>query len=871
MEDELQDSMFQSLADQRQETPALVTSSYLELVTRLANSTEFSQIFERHAALGKDDWSLSDLLLDLSVECGVDFSQAVEYFDDSINEDDPEDIMFATDLNEASFRRRLSNFCLAKANALDSTSTQTTRQYIAAYWADEQLKTPTDVADDLAAEREDAAQQAVSMEVFEEAAVAEMIGEAEQVNFIEDVQAQALVKTEDKPELLGDAQAQALLRTEDNKPELLEDVRAQALLGEAEHANCFEDVQTKALVKAENRPELPEDEQAQVLIGGAAEQLNFIEDVQAQMLMKTEDKPELSEEVQFRGPEDRLDLLDDVQIQALVKTESQSSLEFPSKAPSDKMKPMTYAISDGPLAEGIMERNSRILTKEEIFDMTDDLDLERVQKPTRPETWLTPSLQSNAEQIQDSFSSQVTSSMYEVSQENCRKVFAQVLTICGVTETMTGTKLFSSLLQQQGLSFVSHQGFIDLMENWAAKYTPESNDLASKIRQTISEYEGMMKLIGEDDPACADLQTLIVTLKEQLQAALSRGSRKTRPRAAPLTSKGLLMKGLKEIFAFYARQQKIIGAQATFDNITHNNSVWTLGKFFKFCKDFELMGKTTRDQRRLGRDELAVIFKKFAELAKILKEDSLVGVLGKIAEVFFNAQYDQVSAKPPVADSQEKLDLMMMYLGCDRPEVYQQKMKGFGHAFSKERTGYRIPESDLSKKYAYRPPVPRPRHQSQKSESHLSQEPAPDTLSKLRIALSRPDIPMPTPPKSVRLGQEKSSLVRSDLVKSDQFNSDLVKSDQVKTGRVHLKHLTNEQSTKEEEEDMLRALGIDEAEFNEEEVAASPLIKSQTPVKARQLEDTKVEQMLRMHDRRMQPGLKAIERVQRSIKGFSRK
>jgi hypothetical protein len=751
MEDEPQDSMFQSLADQWQNTPAVVASSYLELANLLETcSTEFSQVFERHVALGKDDWSLSDLLLDLSVEFGVDFSQAARYFDDSINEDDPEDIMFARDFNEASFRRRLSNFCLATANALDSTSTQTTRQYIAAYRA-RQHNPHSNAAYDIAAEREAAAHQSVSLEVFEQAAVAEMVEEAEQLNFIEDVQAQALVKTEDKPE-----------------------------------------------------------------------------------------------DEQIRGPEDdRLDLLDGVQIQALVKTESQSSLKAPSKAPSDKMKPKTYAISDHPLLEGIMERDSRVLTKEEIFDLTDDLDLERLQKPTRAQTWLTPSLQSNAEQIQDSFLSQVTYSMDEASQEDCKKVFVEVLTICGVARTMTGTKLFHSLLQQQGLSFVSHQSFIDLLENWAAKYTPESNDLASKIRQTISEYEGMMKLIGDDDPTYADLQALLETLKEQLKSALSRGSRKPRQKAAPLTSKDLLMKGLKEIFAFYARQQKIIGAQATFDNITHNNSVWTLGKFFKFCKDFDLMGKATRDQRRLGREELAAIFKKFAELAKILKEESLVGMMGKIAEVFFNAQYDQVSGKPPVADSREKLDLMMMYLGCDRPEVYQQKMKGFGPAFSKEKTGYRIPEDDLSKRYMYRPPVKRPRHQSQKSESRLSHEPAPDTLSKLRMALSKPDIPMPTPPRPV-------------------------KSDQVKAEPIHLKHLTDEQSTKEEEEDMLRALGIDEAEFTDEEVPESAQMRK-APLKVSQLEDKKVEQMLKMHDKRMQPGLKALERVRRSDKAFSRK
>ena len=60
-------------------------------------------------------------------------------------------------------------------------------------------------------------------------------------------------------------------------------------------------------------------------------------------------------------------------------------------------------------------------------------------------------------------------------------------------------------------------------------------------------------------------------------------------------------KAIEKVFAFYSKQQSLLGKSPTFDMIQNNVNTLTKGKFLKFCNDFEIL---------LERKELMSIFNK---------------------------------------------------------------------------------------------------------------------------------------------------------------------------------------------------------------------------------------------------------------------
>ena len=50
------------------------------------------------------------------------------------------------------------------------------------------------------------------------------------------------------------------------------------------------------------------------------------------------------------------------------------------------------------------------------------------------------------------------------------------------------------------------------------------------------------------------------------------------------------MKGIREIFKFYAKQQNLYGNKATFDVIDQNLEEMNQGEFLKLLKDFNILG-----------------------------------------------------------------------------------------------------------------------------------------------------------------------------------------------------------------------------------------------------------------------------------------
>jgi hypothetical protein len=773
-------------------------SYYLKLTTRLERGPELSEIFERHSDNGKikDEWFLSELLQDLSEYYGVDFNRAGEYFSNSANEDDSADVIHMANFDEASFRRRLGNYCLTQACSLDPHSDQVPQQYIASYRTTVEDNKSTYTAEDPP--------------------------DPPQVEEVQDEMQQTVEEIKQTEEETKQTVKETPLTVEETQL-IVEETQliVEAAQYTMEEAQLTDEVQLDPVDLAEE--EAVEEEEFERAMEEAG--LDLVEQIQEEAKQEPmTGEVKLTKAVQAKSPPDE-------QEEFWLDTPKPIRPTPPSikrKGRQIKVKPLTYQVSEKPLSEEIMQRNSSVLHKDQTFDLTDDFYLDSAVKPGRPETWLTPYLQKHAGRVLEAFISQMTTSLDEVAREDIGKVFAEVFGVCGVPRTQIGSSIFQSLVAQEHIEYFSHLSFLNLMEDWAAKYSPEVTDVASKIRQTIAEYEAMMQAMGSDSNASIDLAAVIVTLKSQLNQHLTQVHK--RPRVA--SSKDFLTKGLKDIFAFYARQQKVMGAPSTFDSISHNYSVWTLSKYFKFCKDFDLMGKHGQGTRRLDREELTAIFKKHAALAKLLSEENFLEMLERLAVAFYNSLYDQVSQSPPVQQlsPREKLSLLMKYLGCDNPEVYQMKMKGFAPAFSKEKTGYRIFEDDLSKRYQYRSDFQRPRYSTQiRKNSKATPEPSSDSSSKLDARPKLRNSPSPKKPESLAL-----------KVLSDR--------------------------RAKEELDMIKALGIDESDWYED--VFQSVQDTSRASKLLQADDRKLGEMLKMHDHRVEKGLKAVERVRRQPLGY---
>ena len=215
------------------------------------------------------------------------------------------------------------------------------------------------------------------------------------------------------------------------------------------------------------------------------------------------------------------------------------------------------------------------------------------------------------------------------------------------------------------------------------------------LDQTIQEYEQLAQ--------AASGYALVSSLVSSLQGLKQSFNVQTR-RSYKEGLKDRQLRGLNEIFSFYAKQLQMVGKSPTFDLLTQHGQIWSMGKFFKFCADFALMGKA-RDERRLSKAQVSQIFKQTAHNSINMDVRQFYSALDLVAELFFNSEYQASTGKKVAQLSlDEKRQLLYEYIGCENHTAYTAKLKGFGLPFSKERAGFRIPEDDISKRYKYNDP-----------------------------------------------------------------------------------------------------------------------------------------------------------------------
>ncbi|CAD8188672.1 unnamed protein product [Paramecium octaurelia] len=129
---------------------------------------------------------------------------------------------------------------------------------------------------------------------------------------------------------------------------------------------------------------------------------------------------------------------------------------------------------------------------------------------------------------------------------------------------------------------------------------------------------------------------------------------------------------IAKVFDFYCKQQYVQGQHATFERQQHEASIFTIGKWMHFCKDFQIKAKNQR---------MLELFKKYAKNQKELNYDQFIQLINMLA----------------IEEGQDQ-EQFIISLGLDNWKLCQQKMKPFQKPFQMRDKDQRIKEV----KYEYK-------------------------------------------------------------------------------------------------------------------------------------------------------------------------
>ena len=225
-----------------------------------------------------------------------------------------------------------------------------------------------------------------------------------------------------------------------------------------------------------------------------------------------------------------------------------------------------------------------------------------------------------------------------------------------------------------------------------------TEQLAARLKITIEEVEGIGKvqeLAGQD--SSQSLQ-LLSTLRSQLRRIESTAVQQGEEPVFQQRCKA----GIHEIYTFYAKQTKIKGKKATFDDILHSISVLSSGKFLKFLMDFQILENSKISTRKVIDQSTALsIFRQTALFHKDMNEAQFTMALDLVAAAYFDPEFDRLNrtdwARGTMADKREKL---YRSLGFDQEVKYRDKLKGYGVPLA-SYSEYRVPEDDPARRYKY--------------------------------------------------------------------------------------------------------------------------------------------------------------------------
>ena len=226
-----------------------------------------------------------------------------------------------------------------------------------------------------------------------------------------------------------------------------------------------------------------------------------------------------------------------------------------------------------------------------------------------------------------------------------------------------------------------------------------TEQLAARLKTTIEEVEKIEKvqaLAGQDS---SQSQQLLSTLRSQL--------RKIEAKAVQQGEEPVFMQrckaGIHEVYTFYAKQTKIMGAKPTFDDVFHSISVLSSGKYLKFLIDFQLLENSKISTRKVIDQSTAMsIFRQTALFHKDMNEAQFTMSLDLVAAAYYDEEFDRLNrtnmARLTMAEKRERL---YKSLGFDQEAKYREKLKGYGVPLS-SYPDYKISEDDPTRRYKYK-------------------------------------------------------------------------------------------------------------------------------------------------------------------------
>lgn len=224
----------------------------------------------------------------------------------------------------------------------------------------------------------------------------------------------------------------------------------------------------------------------------------------------------------------------------------------------------------------------------------------------------------------------------------------------------------------------------------------------SKLRinllKSLKKYHKIrLETISNDEKECID--SLLDKLKYQIKTLNKSPKMLKKPRK---NIEENAQYAISEIFAFYSKQQFLLGRFPTFEEIHKNLEILTLSKYLMFCKDFELIQHSSNPKTSgTSLQVFQEIFKKHSDYVREMHLYQFSQSLSDIAEVYFTEEYDEKYHENNVKlPDPQKLKRLYEVLGLYDPEIYTKKLNGGLSHFGTNPS--RISPNDLSKKYKFR-------------------------------------------------------------------------------------------------------------------------------------------------------------------------
>ena len=196
---------------------------------------------------------------------------------------------------------------------------------------------------------------------------------------------------------------------------------------------------------------------------------------------------------------------------------------------------------------------------------------------------------------------------------------------------------------------VNFAQFIDVAEEWAQTHGSILETVNFKIKETIEEYQTYSKEFSNYEQILG-LNQLVSEMKLCLEKA------KQIPVEKPEFTDDATKQVLLEIFSHYTKPDT---RKPTFEDLNQANTSLNLGKFLKFCNDFQIMGKTNEIQRFLNKETLINIFKTTSNNTRLMSFPQFLECLDKVSKLYYNSDYDQINStnfsEEPIRVKREKL------------------------------------------------------------------------------------------------------------------------------------------------------------------------------------------------------------------------